>query len=84
MRRFLAGVVLTVALTGCSPRSEYGRDFFVRIPDVVPDAILEIRYFSTYNFIGERIDGYEAPTALLTRQAADSLRVVSDELRQLG
>ena len=84
MRRFLAGVVLTVALAGCGQRSEYGRDYFVRIPEAVPDAILEIRYFSTYNFIGERIDGYEAPTALLTRQAADSLRVVSDELRQLG
>ena len=28
---------------------------FVSITDVVPDAILEIRYFSSYNFIGERI-----------------------------
>ena len=43
---------------------------FVTITDVVPDAILEIRYFSTYNFVGMRIDGYEEPTALLTKQAA--------------
>ena len=57
---------------------------FVVITDVVPDAILEIRYYSTYNFIGSRIDGYLEPTALLTRQAADSLRAVSDELLQLG
>ena len=32
---------------------------FVALTDVVPDAILEIRYFGTYNFVGIRIDGYE-------------------------
>jgi len=41
---------------------------FVTLTDAVPDAILEIRYFGTYNFVGTRIDGYLEPTALLTRQ----------------
>ncbi len=57
---------------------------FVTLTDAVPDAILEIRYFGTYNFVGTRIDGYLEPTALLTRQAADSLRAVSDEVKALG
>lgn len=57
---------------------------FVNITDVVPDAILEIRYYSTYNFVGARVDGYEEPIALLTRQAADSLRAVSDDLKKQG
>ena len=57
---------------------------FVNITDVVPDVILEIRYFGTYNFVGARIDGYEQPTALLTRQAADSLKAVSDDLIKQG
>jgi len=57
---------------------------FVNITDVIPDVILEIRYFGTYNFVGTRIDGYEAPTALLTRQAADSLKAVSDDLKRMG
>jgi D-alanyl-D-alanine dipeptidase len=57
---------------------------FVNITDVVPDVILEIRYFGTYNFVGTRIDGYEEPTALLTRQAADSLKAVSDDLKAHG
>ena len=60
------------------------RSDFVAITDVVPDAILEIRYYSTYNFVGERIDGYDAPIALMTREAADSLRAVSDDLRRHG
>ena len=57
---------------------------FVNITDVVPDAILEIRYFGTYNVVGARIDGYLQPTALLTRKAADSLRAVSDDLKAQG
>ena len=57
---------------------------FVNVADVVPDAILEIRYYSTYNFVGARVDGYEEPVALLTRQAADSLRAVSDDLMKQG
>ena len=57
---------------------------FVTLTDVVPDAILEIRYFGTYNFVGDRIDGYLEPTALLTKQAADSLRAVSNDVIKLG
>ena len=41
-------------------------------------------YYSTYNFVGARVDGYEQPMALMTKQAADSLKVVSDELREQG
>lgn len=59
-------------------------DAFVNVTDIVPDAILEIRYHSTYNFIGTRIDGYDQPVAILTRQAADSLRAVGEELRKQG
>ena len=32
---------------------------FVLLSDYVPGIVQEIRYFSTYNFIGDRIDGYE-------------------------
>ncbi len=57
---------------------------FVTLTDAVPDAILEIRYFGTYNFVGTRIDGYLEPTALLTREAADSLQAVSDDVKAQG
>ena len=53
---------------------------FVLLSDVVPDAILEIRYYSTYNFVGDRIDGYEEPCALLTKEAASALKNASDQL----
>ena len=57
---------------------------FVLLTDIVPDVILEVRYFSTYNFVGARIDGYEEPCILITRQVALALKAVSDEARALG
>ena len=57
---------------------------FVLLTDAVPDVILEIRYYSTYNFIGDRIDGYEQPVALLTREAAEALKAVSGDVKALG
>ena len=57
---------------------------FVRITDVVPDVILEPRYYSTYNFVGSRIDGYTAADMRLTKEAAAALRKVSDEVKRDG
>ena len=57
---------------------------FVVVSQVIPDAILEIRYHSTYNFVGDRIDGYDEPCALLTREAAEALKAASDDLMAQG
>ena len=57
---------------------------FVVLADFVPHIVQEIRYYSTYNFIGERIDGYEEPCALLTVEAARALKTVSNELNVQG
>ena len=57
---------------------------FVVLADYVPDIIQEIRYHSSYNFIGERIDGYEEPIALMSLEAARALKDVSRELFVMG
>lgn len=57
---------------------------FVLLSDYVPHIVQEIRYFSTYNFIGDRINGYEEPCALLTREAARALLEVSNEMMIQG
>jgi D-alanyl-D-alanine dipeptidase len=53
---------------------------FVDAATVVPGLVLEMRYFGTHNFVGARIDGYEAPRCLLTRQAASALAAVERDL----
>ena len=57
---------------------------FVLLADYVPHIVQEIRYYSTYNFIGDRIDGYEQPIALLTKEAARALKSVSNEMMVKG
>ncbi|MBQ8101187.1 MAG: M15 family metallopeptidase [Bacteroidaceae bacterium] len=80
----LASVMLSCNNKSELPRLEKNNSLFVNITDVVPDAILEIRYYGTYNFVGTRIDGYLQPVALLTKEAADSLRAVSDDVVAQG
>ena len=57
---------------------------FVLLSDYVPAVIQEIRYYSTYNFVGDRIDGYEQPCAILTKEAARALKAISNKLNVMG
>ena len=52
--------------------------------DVIETALLDVRYYGNNNFIGTRIDGYEAPTAVLTEEAAAALKVAADILEEQG
>lgn len=51
---------------------------FVLLSDYVPGIIQEIRYFSTYNFVGDRIDGYEEPVAIISKEAARAVKEISN------
>ena len=53
---------------------------FVLLADAAAHIVQEIRYYSSFNFIGERICGYEEPCALVTREAARALNTVAGEL----
>ena len=57
---------------------------FVVLSEYVPSIVQEIRYYSTYNFIGDRIDGYEEPCALMTKEGARALKAVGNELNVRG
>ena len=65
-------------------RAEMDPSGFVVLADYIPGIIQEIRYHSTFNFIGDRIDGYEEPCALLTKEAARALKAVSGEMNVQG
>ena len=96
MKKFLFLLILTLILASCGSNkniaaSSNGRSMgpddpsgFVVLTDVVPDVLLEMRYYSTFNFVGTRVDGYEEPIALITREAAQALKAVSDEAMTLG
>jgi D-alanyl-D-alanine dipeptidase len=57
---------------------------FVDAATVVPGLIVEGRYAGSHNFVGRRIDGYEAPRCLLTQVAASALAEVARDLAPRG
>ena len=57
---------------------------FVVVSDLIPDVLLDVRYYSTFNFVADRVDGYEAPLVLLTREAAQALARVNEEAMSMG
>lgn len=54
---------------------------FVDIKKVSPSIMVEMRYFTSHNFTGKRVPGYESPKCLLTKKAAEALSKVQDELK---
>ena len=57
---------------------------FVYVEDVVPGVQVDVRYYSSYNFVGARVDGYLQPRCVLTREAAEALKGVQEELSKFG
>jgi len=51
---------------------------------VVDGLVVDMRYFGADNFVGRRIDGYEAPRCLLARPAAAALSAVQKDLTRRG
>ena len=57
---------------------------FVRLSDVVPDVMEDMRFYSTYNPAGERLDGIDTPCAVVTKEAAEALARASEALSAKG
>jgi len=55
---------------------------FVYLKDVDPTIQQDIRYAGDHNFVGRPIKGYQAPTCILTKQAADALKKIQTQLRK--
>jgi len=57
---------------------------FIDARETVSGLVLELRYFSNHNFVGEKVDGYLAERCVMTREAAEALSRVQAELQPFG
>jgi D-alanyl-D-alanine dipeptidase len=57
---------------------------FVDITRIIPSVVLDVRYFGPHNFVGEKVDGYDAPKCILTSKAANALAGVQEELKEFS
>ena len=57
---------------------------FVNVKEFIPSVVLDLRYATEHNFLGVKVDGYEAYKCYLTKKAATALKKVQDELLKKG
>ncbi len=55
---------------------------FADIGEMLPEAILDIRYAGNNNFVGKPVDGYAAPRAIVSHEAMQALVNVQQQLRE--
>ena len=89
MKRVLAGaLVATVVVGGAGSHAASDRhvlpDGFVHLDEAVPDLVIDLRYATENNFVGQRIDGYPHGHAILAATVAVALKEVQGTLRPFG
>ncbi len=77
---FVIIVLCLIQFTTTSCSKDKTPEGFVDIQKVIPDVLLDIRYYGHHNFVGEKVDGYLVPKCLITKQAADALAQVQKDL----
>ena len=80
---FAAAVASLLALPIVPARAQMP-PAFVDAATVVEGLDVDMRYFGNDNFVGARIDGYDAPRCLLTKPAAAALARVQQDLAPQG
>ncbi|MBO6792551.1 MAG: M15 family metallopeptidase [Balneolaceae bacterium] len=76
-------ILILVFILGIGIFSENSEFPLVDINEVSPSVIKEIRYEANHNFVGQQVDGYNAPKCYLTESAANALaRVQASLLKQ--
>ena len=86
MKKLLTALVI-LSCVSCSATAEtisYDKSDFAEISSIIDDAAFDIRYYSPNNFTGNKIDGYKAPRAYMTKKALNALATAAKDLREQG
>jgi D-alanyl-D-alanine dipeptidase len=80
----IAALMLSITPAIAQPKDQPRPDTFVDVTAVAPGILVEARYATAHNFVGQVIDGYEKPICYLTRPAAAALAQVVADLEPRG
>jgi len=75
---------LLISLHSCREHHTHVPDGFVELGAYLSNAEIELRYYSTNNFIGDTIRGYERNKCFISREAAEALAKVASEVSEDG
>jgi len=82
VRAYMWLVVLLWCFTAPWTRAADLPEGFVYLDEIVPGVVVELRYFTGENFVGERIDGYRTSRCICTRDVAMALKRVQADLER--
>ena len=86
MRKILliTAILFGTLLAGNASQISYDKKDFAPVYTVIDDAAYDIRYYSPNNFTGNKINGYKAPIAYMTKEALKALSFAAEDLRKQG
>ena len=86
MKKFLVIfiMILSIVVPALADTISTDKSGFAEISTVIDDAVYDIRYYSSNNFTGNKINGYKAPRAYLTKEALKALAKAAANLRKQG
>ena len=80
----IALMLMLAPVAFAEPRIERRPDTFVDAASIAPGLLVEARYATAHNFVGQPIEGYDRPVCYLTRPAAAALAQVVKDLEASG
>ena len=86
MKKIIVAVLVLFSLIQGATASQisYDKSDFIPVYTVIDDAAYDIRYYSPNNFTGNKIRGYKAPVAYMTKEGANALANAAKDLRKQG
>ena len=87
MKKFLITLMIFAIGTlvpAFADKISYDKSDFAEISIMINDAAYDIRYYSSNNFTGKRINGYKAPRAYMTKESLKALAIAAEDLRKQG
>ena len=86
MKKILVALLISVLSSTFALAETISEDKsdFALISSAIDDAAFDIRYYSPNNFTGNKIDGYKAPRAYMTKEALAALSKAAEDLRAQG
>lgn len=74
-------IIFGILVFGFTKKQELPEGF-VYVKSIIPDLDVELRYYSSNNFVADTIDGYKSNTLILTKAATEKLKLVQDDLQE--
>ena len=77
LRTTLSYSILIFSFSYCIELSEG----FVYLKEVIPNIKIDLKYFTKNNFVGNKIKGYNARVAIVTKETAHALKEIQNDLK---